>query len=237
MPIPHPVAGPSAASTPGGRPPSAALTAAELVRLGPVVPVVVVERADDAVPLARALLRGGVRTMEITLRTAAALPALRKVAAEVPEMVVGAGTVLTPEQVAEAGEAGAGFLVSPGATPRLARAALDSGLPFLPGAGTVSEMLALAEIGLTTIKFFPAAASGGPAYLAALAQPLPHVTFCPTGGISAASAGEWLALPNVACVGGSWLTPAAAVRARDEATVTALAREAAALGTADPTAA
>ncbi|MEV4200793.1 bifunctional 4-hydroxy-2-oxoglutarate aldolase/2-dehydro-3-deoxy-phosphogluconate aldolase [Micromonospora globbae] len=205
-------------------------SAADLVRLGPVIPVVVLDDAADAVPLARALLRGGVRTMEITLRTPAALPALREVATRVPEMVVGAGTVLTAAQVDEAAAAGARFLVSPGATARLTRAALDTGLPYLPGAGTVGEMMALAEAGLTTVKFFPAAAAGGPAYLAALSQPLPDLTFCPTGGVSADTAPRWLALPNVACVGGSWLTPAAAVRSRDEATLTALARRAAALG-------
>ncbi|WP_406044351.1 bifunctional 4-hydroxy-2-oxoglutarate aldolase/2-dehydro-3-deoxy-phosphogluconate aldolase [Micromonospora sp. NBC_00898] len=210
-------------------PQSTTRTASDLVHLGPVIPVVVLERADDAVPLARALLRGGIRTMEITLRTAAALSAVRKVADEVPEMVVGAGTVITPDQVDAAAAAGARFLVSPGATTGLVRAALDSGLPFLPGAGTVSEMLTLAEQGLTTIKFFPAEASGGRAYLSSVAQPLPHLTFCPTGGISAATAADWLALPNVACVGGSWLTPAAAVRSRDGAAVTTLAREAVSL--------
>ncbi|SIM55650.1 bifunctional 4-hydroxy-2-oxoglutarate aldolase/2-dehydro-3-deoxy-phosphogluconate aldolase [Micromonospora cremea] len=208
---------------------SESLTASALARLGPIIPVVVLHRADDAATLARALLRGGVRTMEITLRTPAALPALRAVAAEVPEMVVGAGTVLTADQVDEAVAAGARFLVSPGATVGLARAAVDSGLPFLPGAGTVSEMMTLAELGLTTIKFFPAAASGGRAYLASVAQPLPHLTFCPTGGITATTAPDWLALPNVACVGGSWLTSATAVRTRDGEAVTALAREAVAL--------
>jgi 2-dehydro-3-deoxyphosphogluconate aldolase/(4S)-4-hydroxy-2-oxoglutarate aldolase len=200
--------------------------ARDLLAVSPVVPVVVVDDATDAVPLAEALLRGGVGIMEITLRTPDALAALAAVAKAVPQMRVGAGTVVTPEQVDAAREAGATFLVSPGATGTLVDAALASGLPFLPGAGTVSEMLALLERGLDTLKFFPAEASGGRSYLSSVAGPLPGLAFCPTGGISASNAADWLALPNVGCVGGSWLTPADAVRAHDWDRIELLAAEA-----------
>jgi 2-dehydro-3-deoxyphosphogluconate aldolase/(4S)-4-hydroxy-2-oxoglutarate aldolase len=175
------------------------------------------------------MLRGGVGIMEITLRTPDALAALAAVAKEVPEMRVGAGTVVTPEQVDAARRAGATFLVSPGATDTLVRAAHESGLPFLPGAGTVSEMLALLERGFDTLKFFPAEASGGRGYLSSVAGPLPGLSFCPTGGISADTAPAWLALPNVGCVGGSWLTPGDAVRARDWARIEALSAAASGL--------
>jgi 2-dehydro-3-deoxyphosphogluconate aldolase/(4S)-4-hydroxy-2-oxoglutarate aldolase len=200
--------------------------ARDLLAVSPVVPVVVVDDAADAVPLAEALLRGGVGIMEITLRTPDALAALAAVAKAVPRMRIGAGTVVTPEQVDAAREAGATFLVSPGATGTLVDAALASGLPFLPGAGTVSEMLALLERGLDTLKFFPAEASGGRSYLSSVAGPLPGLAFCPTGGISASTAADWLALPNVGCVGGSWLTPADAVRAHDWGRIERLAAEA-----------
>jgi 2-dehydro-3-deoxyphosphogluconate aldolase/(4S)-4-hydroxy-2-oxoglutarate aldolase len=204
-------------------------SARELLDLSPVIPVVVIEDAAAAVPLARALLRGGVGIMEITFRTADAVAALAAVAAEVPEMRVGAGTVVNPEQVEAARRAGARFLVSPGCTETLARVAQETGLPFLPGAGTVSEMLALQEQGLDTLKFFPAEASGGRAYLSSVHGPLPNLRFCPTGGISADTAADWLALPNVGCVGGSWLTPADAVRAGDWDRIAALAAAAAGL--------
>ncbi|GAA1898981.1 bifunctional 4-hydroxy-2-oxoglutarate aldolase/2-dehydro-3-deoxy-phosphogluconate aldolase [Asanoa iriomotensis] len=198
----------------------------DLFAISPVVPVVVVGDAADAVPLAEALLRGGVGIIEITLRTPDALAAVAAVAKAVPGMRVGAGTVTTPEQVEAARAAGATFLVSPGATGALVDAALASGLPFLPGAGTVSEMLALRERGLDALKFFPAEASGGRAYLSSVAGPLPDLAFCPTGGIGAGSAADWLALPNVGCVGGSWLTPADAVRGHDWDRIERLAREA-----------
>ncbi len=200
-------------------------TARDLLAVSPVIPVVVVEDTADAVPLAEALLRGGVGIIEITLRTPDALAALAAVARAVPEMRIGAGTVVTPEQVEAARDAGATFLVSPGATGALVDAARASGLPFLPGAGTVSEMLALRERGLDTLKFFPAEASGGRGYLSSAAGPLPDLAFCPTGGITPATAADWLALPNVGCVGGSWLTPADAVRAHDWARIEGLARE------------
>ncbi|MDG4824163.1 bifunctional 4-hydroxy-2-oxoglutarate aldolase/2-dehydro-3-deoxy-phosphogluconate aldolase [Asanoa sp. WMMD1127] len=197
----------------------------ELLGVSPVIPVVVVDGAADAVPIAEALLRGGVGIIEITLRTPGALAGLAAVAKALPEMRVGAGTVVTPDQVAAAQEAGATFLVSPGATDTLIDAAMNTALPFLPGAGTVSEMLALRERGLDTLKFFPAEASGGRAYLSSVAGPLPDLAFCPTGGVSAETAAAWLALPNVGCVGGSWLTPKDAVRAQDWDRIARLAQE------------
>ncbi|GGW91874.1 ketohydroxyglutarate aldolase [Streptomyces malachitofuscus] len=197
--------------------------------LAPVVPVVVVEDAADAVPLARALVAGGLPAVEVTLRTPAALEAVRRIAVEVPEAVVGAGTVITPEQVGEAVAAGARFLVSPGWTDALLEAMRTSGVPFLPGVSTASEVVALLERGVREMKFFPARAAGGTAYLKSLAGPLPQARFCPTGGIGPDSAPDYLALPNVGCVGGSWMLPADAVAARDWARVEALAREAAGL--------
>jgi 2-dehydro-3-deoxyphosphogluconate aldolase / (4S)-4-hydroxy-2-oxoglutarate aldolase len=204
-------------------------TGRDLLSISPVVPVVVLDSAADAVPLARALARGGVRIMEITLRTAAGLEAIERVAAEVPETTVGAGTVTTPEEAAAAVKAGAQFIVTPGATDRLLAAALDTGLPLLAGANTLTEILRLREHGQQAVKFFPAEASGGAAYLKAVAGPVPDVSFCPTGGIGPANAAQYLALPNVGCVGGSWLTPAAAVRAGDWAAIERLAGEVATL--------
>jgi 2-dehydro-3-deoxyphosphogluconate aldolase/(4S)-4-hydroxy-2-oxoglutarate aldolase len=198
-------------------------TAIDLMKCGPVIPVVVLDRAVDAVPLARALLAGGVDTMEITLRTAEALDAIRSVAERVPDMAVGAGTIVRPEQAGEAVSAGAAFLVSPGCTPRLLEALFDQAVPILPGAATASEAIALMEHGVTEMKFFPAAAAGGPKAVGALAGPLPEVTFCPTGGIDRASSAQYLALPNVACVGGSWLTPSDLVAAQEWDAITALA--------------
>ncbi|MGW2474452.1 bifunctional 4-hydroxy-2-oxoglutarate aldolase/2-dehydro-3-deoxy-phosphogluconate aldolase [Streptomyces sp. NPDC001665] len=197
--------------------------------LAPVVPVVVLEDAADAVPLARALVAGGLPAIEVTLRTPAALDAIRAVAAEVPDAVVGAGTVISARNVADTVAAGARFLVSPGWTDALLDAMKRSGLPFLPGVSTTSEVVALLERGVTEMKFFPAEAAGGTAYLKALSAPLPQARFCPTGGISAASAPSYLALPNVGCVGGSWMVPADAVAARDWARVERLAAGAAAL--------
>jgi 2-dehydro-3-deoxyphosphogluconate aldolase / (4S)-4-hydroxy-2-oxoglutarate aldolase len=198
-------------------------TAMDLMNRGPVIPVVVIDRAEDAVPLARALLAGGVDTMEITLRTADALDAIRSVADQVPGMAVGAGTIVRPEQAGEALSADAAFLVSPGCTPRLLGALLDQAVPILPGAATASEVIALMEHGVTELKFFPAAAAGGPHALRALAGPLPEVTFCPTGGIDRATSVDYLALPNVACVGGTWLTPGDLVAARNCDAITAIA--------------
>lgn len=200
-----------------------------LLDLVPVVPVVVVEELDHAVPLARALVAGGLPVVELTLRTPVALDAVRAIAAEVPEITLGVGTVCTPAQAEAAAAAGAGFLVSPGTTPTLLEAMLGTGLPFLPGTATVSEVLRVLEAGVTEMKFFPAEASGGTAYLSSLASPLAAARFCPTGGITAASAPGYLALPNVGCVGGSWLTPRDALAAGDWERVERLAREAAAL--------
>jgi 2-dehydro-3-deoxyphosphogluconate aldolase/(4S)-4-hydroxy-2-oxoglutarate aldolase len=195
-----------------------------------VVPVVVLDDVQDAVPLARALVDGGLTAIEITLRTPAALEAIQAVAHGVPGAVVGAGTVLTPDHVAAAGAAGARFLVSPGWTDRLLDAMRGSGLPFLPGVSTATEALGLLERGVTDMKFFPAEAAGGPAYLRSLASPLPRARFCPTGGIDADRAPEYLRLPNVACVGGTWMLPQDALRARAWDEVAALAAKAAALG-------
>ncbi|GAA2692737.1 bifunctional 4-hydroxy-2-oxoglutarate aldolase/2-dehydro-3-deoxy-phosphogluconate aldolase [Streptomyces lunalinharesii] len=211
------------ASVPCPAPPS-------VLGLAPVLPVVVLQDAADAVPLARALVAGGLPAIEVTLRTPAALDALRAVADEVPEAVVGAGTVLDPGQVAAARAAGARFLVSPGWSPRLLGALRDCGLPFLPGVSTASEVVTLLDEGVTEMKFFPAEAAGGTGYLKSLAAPLPRARFCPTGGIGLASAPSYLALPNVDCVGGTWMLPGDALAAKDWARIEALARQAAALG-------
>lgn len=203
-----------------------AVGGADLLSISPVVPVVVIDDVADAVPLARALARGGVRIMEITLRTGAGLGAIERVAAEVPETMVGAGTVTTPDEAEAALKAGSRFLVTPGATDRLLTAVLDTGLPILAGASTLTEILRLREHGQQAVKFFPAEAAGGTAYLSAVAGPVPDVRFCPTGGITPRNAGEYLALPNVGCVGGSWLTPRAQVRAGEWAAIERLAAEA-----------
>ncbi|MET7406186.1 bifunctional 4-hydroxy-2-oxoglutarate aldolase/2-dehydro-3-deoxy-phosphogluconate aldolase [Streptomyces parvulus] len=203
--------------------------APSVLDLAPVVPVVVVDDLADAVPLARALVAGGLPAIEVTLRTPVAVDAIRAIAGEVPGAVVGAGTVITPDQVAEVVAAGARFLVSPGWTDGLLDAMRSSGVPFLPGVSTTSEVVALLERGVREMKFFPAEAAGGTAYLKALAAPLPQARFCPTGGIGPGSAPDYLALPNVGCVGGSWMLPKDAVAGRDWGRVEALAREAAAL--------
>ena len=200
-----------------------------LLDLAPVIPVVVIEDASTAVPLARALVAGGLPVIEVTLRTPAAREAIAAIAAEVPEATVGAGTVRTAEDVTASVAAGAKFLVSPGTTPSLVEALDSSGVPYLPGAATVSEVMALAERGIKEMKFFPAEAAGGVPYLKAIGGPVPDVRFCPTGGIRLATAPDYLALPNVGCVGGTWLTPADALAAGDWARVEKLAAEAAAL--------
>jgi 2-dehydro-3-deoxyphosphogluconate aldolase/(4S)-4-hydroxy-2-oxoglutarate aldolase len=200
-----------------------------MLRLAPVIPVVVIEDARHAVPLARALVAGGLPMIEITLRTAAGLEAIRAIAAEVPEAVVGAGTVLTPAQLDAVQAAGARFAVSPGATPRILDAAADRAIPLLPGIATATEAMLLIERGFTCAKFFPAVPAGGVAYLSALAAPLPQLKFCPTGGITLASAPEFLALGNVLCVGGSWMVGRAALEAQDWAGITTAAAAAAKL--------
>ncbi|WP_207917390.1 bifunctional 4-hydroxy-2-oxoglutarate aldolase/2-dehydro-3-deoxy-phosphogluconate aldolase [Streptomyces sp. BK205] len=194
--------------------------------LAPVLPVVVLQDASDAVPLARALVAGGLTAIEVTLRTPVALDAIRAIAGEVPDAVVGAGTVITPQQVQESVAVGARFLVSPGWTDVLLQAMRESGVPFLPGVSTASEVVALLERGVTEMKFFPAEAAGGTAYLKSLSGPLPQARFCPTGGIGPGNAPAYLKLPNVSCVGGTWMLPADAIAARDWGRVKALAREA-----------
>jgi 2-dehydro-3-deoxyphosphogluconate aldolase/(4S)-4-hydroxy-2-oxoglutarate aldolase len=201
----------------------------DLLAVSPVVPVVVLDDADAAVDVAKALLAGGIGIIEVTLRTPAAIESIRRIAAEVPGIVTGAGTVTAPEHAKAAAAAGAGFLVTPGTTDGVLDACAETGLPVLPGAATVSEAMRLAERGFTALKFFPAEAAGGVAYLKSIAGPLPGLRFCPTGGITPASTPTYLALKNVGCVGGSWLTPADAVKAGDFGKITALAKEAAAL--------
>lgn len=200
--------------------------AGSVLDLSPVIPVVVLHDPAAAVPLARALLAGGIGLIELTLRTPAALDCARAITAEVPEIVLGIGTALTPRDAVAAAAAGARFLVSPGATPDLLAAAAETGLPFLPGVATPSEAMRLLEIGISEMKFFPAEQVGGAPLLAALRSPLPQIRFCPTGGIGPTTAPAYLALPNVGCVGGSWLTPADAVAAGDWARIENLARTA-----------
>jgi len=195
------------------------LTIEEIAALAPVIPVVVVDDADDAVPLAEALVRGGLPAIEVTLRTDAALTAIERIAAEVEGAVVGAGTVTTNAQIADALSVGARFLVSPGATPSLLDGLEASGLPFLPGTATASDMVALIERGITHAKLFPAEVVGGVSALKAFAGPFPQLRFCPTGGIKAANAPAYLEQPNVVCVGGSWMVSG------DFERVEALARE------------
>ena len=204
-------------------------TLQSILALAPVVPVVIIDDLSHAVPMARALVAGGTPAIEVTLRTPVALDAIRAIAAEIEGACVGAGTVLAPAQLEAAAQAGARFAVSPGATPGLLDAADRSDLPLLPGAASASEAMTLLERGYCLQKFFPASAAGGPALLRALSSPLPAIRFCPTGGITAQNAGEYLSLPNVVCVGGSWLSPRALLDAGDWTAIEALAREAAAL--------
>ena len=201
----------------------------ELAEYGPVIPVIVIQRLQDAVPLARALVAGGVRVLEVTLRTPVALEAIAAIAREVPQAIVGAGTVRHGHDARAAQAAGSMFAVSPGYTQELGAACRALGLPLLPGAATASEVMAAQADGLDFLKFFPATAAGGLAMLKALAGPFPDVVFCPTGGITAATAPQFLALPNVKVCGGSWLTPAEEVAAADWDAITALARAATAL--------
>ena len=199
------------------------------LKLQPVVPVLIIEDADHAVPLARALVAGGLKAIEITMRTDAALEAVRRVAAEVEGAVVGAGTILNPAHFEAAVKAGSQFIVSPGATRELIRAANASDIPLLPGAATASEVMQLREDGYEVLKFFPAEQAGGAGYLKALSSPLAGTLFCPTGGISLKNARDYLSLPNVVCVGGSWVAPKDMVEAGDWQGITRLATEASAL--------
>jgi 2-dehydro-3-deoxyphosphogluconate aldolase/(4S)-4-hydroxy-2-oxoglutarate aldolase len=200
-----------------------------ILKLQPVVPVLIVDDAKSAVPLARALVAGGLKAIEITMRTPAALEAVRAVAAEVEGAEVGAGTILNVAHWEAAVAAGSKFIVSPGTTQELLDAAADSDVPLLPGAATASEVMALREEGYQVLRFFPAEQAGGAAYLKALSSPLAGTLFCPTGGISLKNANDYLSLPNVICVGGSWVAPKELVTAGDWAGITKLAAEAAAL--------
>ncbi len=209
-------------------PQSASQAARDIAALAPIIPVLVVEKAEQAAPLAEALVAGGLPALEVTLRTPAALDVIREMA-KVPGGIVGAGTLLTPEDVRAAKEAGATFGVSPGATDILLDACEAEDLPLLPGAATASEAMRLFERGYDMLKFFPASAAGGAPLLKGIGAPIPQVSFCPTGGISMKNAHEYLSLPNVICAGGSWVAPADAVNAGDWARIEELAREAAAL--------
>ena len=199
---------------------------AALLRSGCVIPVLTIERVEDAVPLARALVAGGVRVLEVTLRTPVAISAAKAIMADVPEAVVGIGTILNAADLARAQDIGAGFGISPGATPELLRAAAASALPFAPGIATASELMQALAHGFDLVKFFPAEPSGGIKALRALAGPFPDVRFCPTGGIGEANAAAWLAEPNVVAVGGSWLCPATDIRAGNWAGITAMCNRA-----------
>lgn len=201
----------------------------ELASYGPVIPVIVLHRVADAVPMAEALVAGGVRVLEVTLRTPVALQAMEAIAKAVPQAVLGAGTVRSPADARAARDAGCRFAVSPGYTAAVGQACREIGLPLLPGVSTAGEVMAANADGLHFLKFFPATAAGGIPMLKALGGPFPDVVFCPTGGITPETAAQFLALDNVRVCGGSWLTPAAAMEQQDWGRITALARAAAAL--------
>jgi 2-dehydro-3-deoxyphosphogluconate aldolase/(4S)-4-hydroxy-2-oxoglutarate aldolase len=201
----------------------------DIMKTSPVIPVIAIDELAHAVPLARALVAGGIRVLEVTLRTPHGLAAIKAIAEQVPDAIVGVGTLTQPAEFAAARTAGAVFGVSPGLTPDLIGAARSSGLPLLPGVMTPSEVMAARAAGFRQLKLFPAVPAGGVGMLNAIAGPLPDVAFCPTGGITQASAPEFLACSNVACVGGSWLTPKDAIRSGDWDRITALARAASGL--------
>lgn len=199
---------------------------ADILRAGPIVPVITLERVEDAVPLARALVAGGLRLLEITLRTPAAVESAEAIIRDVPEAIVGIGTVLTPKDLERAQSLGARYALSPGATPDLLNAASRSEMPFIPGIATASELMAALAHGFATVKFFPAVAAGGVPALKALAGPFPQARFCPTGGIDEKNAREWLALSNVVAVGGSWVCSTSDIRAQAWGEITAKAQRA-----------
>lgn len=206
-----------------------AVTIKEIMETSPVVPVMVIENLEDAVPLAKALVDGGLKVLEITLRTAPALEAIAAIKESVPDAIVGAGTIINTETLQASLDAGAEFIVTPGSTPAIIDAAQASGVPILPGVNTPSEAMVLLEKGITAMKFFPAEAAGGIPMLKSIAGPLPQITFCPTGGVNPKNAPDYLALPNVACVGGSWMAPTDMVKAKKWEEIKQLASEAAAL--------
>ncbi|WP_292971083.1 bifunctional 4-hydroxy-2-oxoglutarate aldolase/2-dehydro-3-deoxy-phosphogluconate aldolase [Pantoea sp. UBA4549] len=202
------------------------ISAEQVLSTGPVVPVIVVNQPEHAVPMAKALVAGGIRVLEVTLRTPVAMDALRAIICEVPEAIVGAGTVINTQQLKEVTDAGAQFVISPGLTESLLRAATEGPVPLIPGISTVSELMMGMDHGLREFKFFPAEANGGVRALSALAGPFPQVRFCPTGGISPANYRDYLALKSVLCIGGSWLVPDDALQQGDWARITQLARDA-----------
>ncbi len=204
-------------------------TVEEVMLAAPVIPVVVVDGVSDGVELARALVKGGLPSIEVTLRTPNAMEAIKAIADDVEGALVGAGTVITPDQIAAVEKAGGTFMVSPGASGKLLDAAEHSKLPLLPGVATASELMAAGERGYTHVKFFPAEQAGGAPYLKSLSGPLPQFRFCPTGGVSLANAGDYLSLPNVLCVGGSWVCPGELVRDRKWTEIEKLASNAAGL--------
>lgn len=201
----------------------------EIMRVSPVIPVIAIDDIRHAVPMAKALTAGGIRVLEVTLRTPHGIAAIRAIAEQVPEAIVGVGTLTRPEEFAQARDAGAVFGVSPGLTPALIQSAVASGLPLLPGVMTPSEILSAREAGFRQVKLFPAVPAGGVGMLNAIAGPIPDMLFCPTGGITQQTAAQFLACKNVACVGGSWLTPKDALAAGDWARITEMAKAAAAL--------
>ncbi|MBD2802420.1 bifunctional 4-hydroxy-2-oxoglutarate aldolase/2-dehydro-3-deoxy-phosphogluconate aldolase [Xenorhabdus sp. M] len=202
------------------------ITAENILTDGPIIPVIVIDEIEHAIPLAKALVEGGIRVLEVTLRTECALEAIRLIAKEVPEAIIGAGTVINPEQLAAVTEAGAQFAISPGLTDELLKAATAGSVPLIPGISTVSELMQGMNYGLKCFKFFPAEASGGVKTLKAIAGPFPQVRFCPTGGISPENYRDYLALNSVLCIGGSWLVPSDALKTKDYAQITKLARTA-----------
>ncbi|BCZ19526.1 2-keto-3-deoxy-6-phosphogluconate aldolase [Helicobacter sp. NHP19-012] len=201
------------------------MQAFDILNAGPIIPVMVVEEAKDAVPLARALVQGGIKVLEITLRTKEALEAINNIAQEVPEAIVGAGTVLNPTDLKRAEQAGAKFAISPGLTLALANASKESPIPLVPGVASGSEVMLALEHGLKHLKFFPAQVAGGVAMLKSFAGPFLEAFFCPTGGISLENMGDYLKLPNVLCVGGSWLAPKELVQAKEWAKITQIAQK------------
>lgn len=202
------------------------ISALDVLKSGPVIPVIVISDPDHAVPLARALMAGGIKALEVTLRSDAALESIRRIKLELPDALVGAGTVLSKQELHTVAEAGGSFALSPGLTPNLLAAAEQESIPLIPGVATASELMMALEAGLTALKFFPAQAAGGIQILQSLNGPFPQVSFCPTGGITSENYREYLALKNVACVGGSWLIPSEKIAQEDWPAITRLAQEA-----------
>lgn len=201
-------------------------SAEEILTMGPVVPVIVIERIEDAVPLARALIAGGVKVLEVTLRTTCAIEAIKKIIKEVPEAIVGAGTVTSVEQLKQVTEAGVEFVITPGITDAILKAAVEGSIPVIPGIATMSELLTAQEYGLTALKFFPAEINGGVTALKAFSGPCGYMKFCPTGGVNPKNYRDYLALDNVLCVGGTWFIPTDAIAKGDFTKITEMAKEA-----------